>query len=693
MSINGPEQHSKMQAGKYVSNFIQIAIDGPSGTGKSSAAKGVAHALLFSYLDTGALYRAIAIYLDHLKLDQNVESDIVESLSKCEIEISLDPLEQWVRLNGEEISSEIRTERVSEIASIWSAVPQVRSYLFAKQLQLIESAKDSSDGIVVEGRDIATVVLPNADFKFFLTANEDVRARRRNAEIKGELSDTRESILQRDQRDMTRTLSPLGIDSDATVIDTSELALSEVIDHMIQVISAEDAGEYLLELDNLDNHENFQELLPVVAVLGRPNVGKSTLVNRLIGQRSAVTEDTPGVTRDRVSYQTEWNGRDFVIVDTGGWDPKAIGMYEQVARQAEFALNDADICLMVVDATVGATDDDEQLIRKLREAKVPVLLIANKVDSPKEEADSASLWSLGLGEPINVSALHGRGAGDLLDRIVNELPLESKRFSKPKDARSVAILGRPNVGKSSLLNYLVGSKRAVVSETAGTTVDPIDEYIELDSGKWLFIDTAGIRKKYKQDSGHEYYAVLRTQGTIDRAEVIVVLIDASEELSDQDRRIINMAEESGKAIVICFNKWDQVDENRRRDLQREIDLDLQQQRWIPQLNISATTGRALNKLEPLLLEVLNNWERRIPTSEFNRHLKDFVMAYPHPLRGGRQAKILFGTQVGIRPPTFTLFTSRPLDDGYIRHLERTLREKFDFVGTPIRFKQRIRNAK
>ena len=677
------------------SEFVQIAIDGPSGTGKSSVAKAIASNLGFGYLDTGALYRCVALAAVSARIQPDDLGALGPLLSRINIEISTDPKDQWVHLDHVDVAEEIRTLEISDLSSKYSAIPNVRDFLLTKQREIISNFQNLGAGIVVEGRDIGSVVMPDADLKFFLTADPSVRAERRGNELGISDSDITKHLQDRDARDENRSLSPLMATKDAIVIDTSAMNLSDSVDFLMSEIAQ--SPVFVSDLEEEDNHfgefQPLDEWFPVVAILGRPNVGKSTLVNRIIGQRSAVTEDTPGVTRDRVSYQAEWNGRNFMVVDTGGWDSKATGLYEQVARQAEFAVTQADLCLLVIDASVGATDDDLLLIRKLRESKIPILLIANKVDSPKDESDASLLWSLGLGEPFFVSALHGRNAGDLLDLIVTNLPSEPKRFKTHLGSNAVAILGRPNVGKSSLLNHLTGQSRAVVSDIAGTTVDPIDEYVRIGETDWVFIDTAGIRKKFKQDSGHEYYAVLRTQGAIDRADVVVVLIDATEELSDQDRRIINLADEAGKGILICFNKWDLVDEDRRISLEREIDRDLQQQRWIPKINISATSGRSVLKIAPTLEMILANWRRRIPTSELNKLIKEFVMENPHPLRGGRQAKILFATQVATSPPTFALFASRPLDDGYIRFLERRLRENFEFIGTPLRFKQRIRNNK
>src|SRR6188508_133056 len=297
--------------------------------------------------------------------------------------------------------------------------------------------------------------------------------------------------------------------------------------------------------------------VPVLAVVGRPNVGKSTLVNRILGRREAVVEDVPGVTRDRVPYDATWNGRRFTVVDTGGWEHDAKGLAAQVAAQAEIAISLADAVLFVVDATVGPTDTDEAVVRVLRRAGKPVVLVANKVDNTKTEADAALLWSLGLGEPYAVSALHGRGSGDLLDAVLAALPdTPADLYDLEGGPRRVALLGRPNVGKSSLLNQLAGTERVLVDSVAGTTRDPVDEMIELGDREWRFVDTAGIRRRAKQASGTDYYATLRTQSALDRAEVAVVLIDATETLSEQDTRILSMVVESGRALVIAYNKWD-----------------------------------------------------------------------------------------------------------------------------------------
>ncbi|HPB72339.1 MAG TPA: ribosome biogenesis GTPase Der [Phycicoccus sp.] len=434
---------------------------------------------------------------------------------------------------------------------------------------------------------------------------------------------------------------------------------------------------------------------PVVAIVGRPNVGKSTLVNRVIGRREAVVEDVPGVTRDRVAYDADWAGRDFTLVDTGGWSVDATGIHLRVAEQAEVAVELADAVLFVVDATVGATDDDEAVVKLLRRAGKPVVLVANKVDDQRGEADAAALWNLGLGQPWPVSALHGRGTGDALDALLEVLPERSAVAGAYQRGgpRRVALLGRPNVGKSSMLNKLAGEERVVVDDVAGTTRDPVDELIELGGRPWRFVDTAGIRRRVHQTRGADFYASLRTQTALEKAEVAVVLLDASQPLTEQDVRIISQVIEAGRALVLAYNKWDLTDEERRYYLEREIDRDLVQFPWAPRVNVSARTGRHVEKLVPALETALESWETRIPTGRLNAFLGEVVAGQPHPVRGGKQPRILFATQAGTRPPRFVLFTSGFLEAGYRRFIERRLREEFGFVGTPIEVSVRVREKR
>ncbi|MDA8438524.1 MAG: ribosome biogenesis GTPase Der [Propionibacterium sp.] len=433
---------------------------------------------------------------------------------------------------------------------------------------------------------------------------------------------------------------------------------------------------------------------PVVAVVGRPNVGKSTLVNRIIGRREAVVQDVPGVTRDRVSYDAEWSGHEFVLVDTGGWVSDATGMAAQIAEQAEMAITLADAVLFVVDATVGTTDEDEAVVQVLRRSKKPVVLAANKVDDQRGEAEAASMWNLGLGQPWVVSALHGRGSGDLLDALLEALPeAPASTFDEVGGPRKVAIVGKPNVGKSSLLNKLAGQQRVVVSEISGTTVDPVDELVEIGGEVYNLIDTAGIRRRVKEAQGHEFYASLRTQSAIERAEVCVVVIDASESISDQDLRILSMVEDAGRALVIAYNKWDLTDEERRHYLDREIERDLHHFAWAPTVNISALTGRDVDKLHKAIVTALEGWETRVPTGKLNAFLGRLAASHPHPLRGGKQPRILFSTQAQSCPPTFVLFTSGLLDPQYERYVERRLREDFGFAGSPVHVQTRAREKR
>ncbi len=446
-------------------------------------------------------------------------------------------------------------------------------------------------------------------------------------------------------------------------------------------------------LDDLDLPED-SEPQPVLAVVGRPNVGKSTLVNRILGRREAVVEDVPGVTRDRVAYDALWNGRRFVVVDTGGWAADAEGMAARVAAQAEVAVSAADAVLLVVDATVGITDPDEAIVRVLRRSGKPIVLAANKVDDQRTESEAAALWNLGLGQPYSVSALHGRGSGDLLDAILEALPeAPQDRFAEQDGPRRVALLGKPNVGKSSLLNQLAGEDRVVVDSVAGTTVDPVDELIELGGTTWRFVDTAGIRRRAHEASGHEYYAVLRTQAALEKAEVAVVLVDASEPLTEQDTRIISMVAEAGRALVLAYNKWDLLDDERRYYLEGEIERELVRVPWAMRVNVSARTGRHMDRLVPALQTALQSWDSRVSTGRLNGFLGELVAATPPPVRGGKQPKILFATQAATRPPKFVVFASGFLEAGYRRFIERRLREEFGFEGTPIEVNVRVREKR
>jgi GTP-binding protein len=433
--------------------------------------------------------------------------------------------------------------------------------------------------------------------------------------------------------------------------------------------------------------------LPVVAVVGRPNVGKSTMVNRVLGRREAVVEDVPGVTRDRVAYEALWSGRRFTLLDTGGWQRDARGMAGRIADQAEIAVAAADVVLLVVDATVGVTDADEAVARVLQRAGRPVVVAANKVDDVKAEAEVAQLWSLGLGEPLPVSALHGRGSGEVLDAVIARLPEQSAAATESGGPRRVALVGKPNVGKSSLLNRLVGEERALVDAVAGTTRDPVDSLVELGGRSWRFVDTAGLRRRVKDAKGAEYYSSLRTAGAIEAAEVAIVLLDASAPISEQDQRVISAVIDAGRALVIAFNKWDLVDEDRRLALEKEIDRELRRVPWAARVNVSALTGRAVQRLAPALDEALAGWETRIPTAELNAFIGDLIAATPPPVRGGKQPRVLFATQPGVAPPRFVLFSTGPLEASYRRFIERRLREQYGFAGTPLDLAVKMRERR
>ncbi|MEU6412471.1 ribosome biogenesis GTPase Der [Microbispora sp. NPDC046933] len=461
----------------------------------------------------------------------------------------------------------------------------------------------------------------------------------------------------------------------------------------------EDEGGWIeAELAELSAEEAEREPdagpLPVVAVVGRPNVGKSTLVNRVIGRREAVVEDVPGVTRDRVTYEATWRGRRFTLVDTGGWDPDASGMALRIAEQAQIAAELADVILFVVDASVGVTDSDEAVGAVLRRSGKPVVLAANKVDNQQMELEATGLWSLGLGEPHPVSALHGRASGDLLDVVLDALPeTPPQTFGERRGPRRIALLGKPNVGKSSLLNKLAGEERVLVDPMAGTTRDPVDELVELGGTTYRFIDTAGIRRRDRELKGADFYAAMRTRAALERAEVAVVLIDASEVLTEQDLRIIGLVIESGRAMVVAFNKWDLVDEDRRYYLEKEIDRQLVRTPWALRVNISAKTGRHVEKLAPAIERALESWGTRVPTARLNQFFTELVQATPPPVRGGRQPKILFATQASTEPPKFVLFTSAFLEETYRRFIERRIREEFGFAGSPVEVTMKIREKR
>ena len=432
--------------------------------------------------------------------------------------------------------------------------------------------------------------------------------------------------------------------------------------------------------------------LPTVALIGRPNVGKSTLINRFIGRREAIVEDQPGVTRDRIRYEVEWSGRRFFILDTGGWQIKAEGIAEKISAGVDLAIKESDLIVYVVDGQQGATSEDTQLIEKVRKSNKPVILLANKIDTQIEESNAYELWNLGLGEPHFVSALHGRGSGDFLDVLIEKIPEVGAAIANDGLPR-IALIGRPNVGKSSLLNALAGANRVLVDDQAGTTRDPVDELIEFGGSTWRFVDTAGLRKRFNQDSGSDYYAALRTQLALERSEVALVLFDSTAEVTEQDLRILSLAEEAGRAIVLCMNKWDLVDEDQRLSIERQLDRLLERFTWVIRVNISAKTGWHKDRLAPALLTAKESWQRRINTAKLNGFLGEIVAANPPPVRGGKQAKIKFATQASTMPPKFVIFASEFLEGSYRKFIENRLREEFKFESTPIEVAVKVSNSR
>jgi len=650
--------------------MIVVALDGPSGSGKSSTSKNIAIRAGWNYLDTGALYRAMTYIALSIKSEN--AKDILTAYLDLPISFTSNPRDPKIFVDGRDVSVEIRSNEITENVSKISSLPEIRAELLTLQRAIINRA---DRGIVVEGRDIGTVVCPDAALKIYLTADISTRATRRDAELSEQsqgVSAVEQSLANRDEIDSTRAISPLAMATDAVHIDSTEITLDETVERIWELLSQRS----LLGL-------------PIVAILGRPNVGKSTLINRFIGRREAIVEDTPGVTRDRIQYECEWGGRRFIIMDTGGWESKPDGISVQVSASAELAMGEADVLCFVVDAQVGALDEDDILVQELRKAKKPTILVANKVDGDNDESDAHALWNIGLGEPHFVSALHGRGSGDLLDAIVKDLP-EVGGAQVQDGYRRIALIGRPNVGKSSLLNALAGENRSIVDDVAGTTRDPVDELIEFGGSIWRFVDTAGLKKRANQASGTDYYATLRTQTALERCECAVVVLDASVPISEQDLRIITMVEEAGKAMVIVMNKWDLVDEDRRDQLDKEIDRHLDQVEWAQRVNVAAKTGWHRDRLAPALRTAIDSWERRVPTSKLNSFLGALIGATPPPVRGGKQPKVYYATQAGIAPPKFVVFSSGWIEASYRRFIERRLREEFKFPGTPVQVAIRVK---
>jgi len=429
----------------------------------------------------------------------------------------------------------------------------------------------------------------------------------------------------------------------------------------------------------------------VVAIVGRPNVGKSTLLNRIIGRREAIVEERPGVTRDRKEVEASWQGREFTLVDTGGWLADGDALDEKVSRQSEQAIATADAVLFVVDTTVGVTEDDARVAGLLRAVDAPVLVVANKVDDRVHEASIWELMSLGLGEPSPVSALHGRGAGDLLDRLVAALP-DVTDDDPPEEGdgeriMGVALVGRPNVGKSTLFNRLTGEERAVVHDRPGTTRDTIDTVVETDHGPVRFIDTAGMRRKARIDEDTEYYSLVRALRAVDGADVALLIVDATLGVTHQDQRLAERVDAAGCPIVVLLNKWDLCDAEQREDVMVQVGDKLHFVGGAPVLRISALTGRNVQRLWPALEDTLDDYRTRIPTRRVNDVVRAAQAAHPAPAG----VRVLYATQGATDPPTFTLFANREVPRTWLRYLERRLREDLDLGSTPIKLRVRRRS--
>lgn len=440
-----------------------------------------------------------------------------------------------------------------------------------------------------------------------------------------------------------------------------------------------------------------QHRVPTVVIVGRPNVGKSTWFNRVIGEQAAIVEDRPGVTRDRFTRRASWLGRDFDIVDTGGWLPSGSELDDKVSRQVEEAVRSADLVIFMVDASVGLTDEDEAVADWLRRTDVPVILAANKSDNDRRELERWSFMSLGLGEPYPVSALHGRRSGDFLDLVVERLDFgpentddvdeDESSTEKPSAADGVprvALVGRPNVGKSTLFNRLVGEERSVVHDMPGTTRDAIDTLVETEDGPLVFIDTAGMRKRSRIDDSAEYFSLVRALRAIDEADIAMLVIDATVSVTSQDQRLAERIDAAGCPILVVLNKWELLESEERRKVEADMARMLYFLADAPVLKISALTGKGVHKMRPVLQETIEQYHRKVPTRDVNRIIAEAQQKQP----AGGGARVLFAVQGAIDPPTFTLFVNRDLPAPYVRYLERAIREGFGFGSVPLKLRMR-----
>jgi GTP-binding protein len=566
-------------------------------------------------------------------------------------------------VDGRAPGPELRSPDVEAVVSQVARHPQVRVALRERQREL------AAGGAVMEGRDIGTVVLPDADLKVFLTASLDTRTDRRSVDgPDADAEDRAQQLVSHRDRLDART-NPLEPAPEAVEIDSTDLSADEVV-------------ELVLELVRNRGTRTPREHVPRVAVVGRQNVGKSTLLNRLVGRKIAISHESPGVTRDRLEVEARWDGRTFSVVDTGGFAHDAEGIERSVARQAQRAAESADLILLVVDATAGIQEDDAILADRLRRSARSVLVVANKIDGESQEPLAAEFHGLGLGEPMAVSAVHGRGSGDLLDRMMALLPPGGD--PRPEDEARFALVGRPNVGKSSLFNRLVDEERAVVHEEAGTTRDAIDSVVEVEGRTVRFVDTAGFRRRTKAKAV-EFYGLVRSLRAIGECHVALLVVDASLGLTGEDKRVAARVAEAGRGLVVALNKWDLVDPEERDALFKQLQAELALFPGTPVLRTSAVRGTGARRIVPAMFGVQANWVRRVPTAEVNRVLERLLAAHPLPRGMGR---IRYGTQVSAGPPTFVLFGARDPGPSYRRYLENALRREFGFDGVPVRLSLR-----
>jgi GTP-binding protein len=659
---------------------LVVALDGPAGSGKSSVARAVAERLDAVHLDTGAIYRAITLAC----LEAGVALDDAARCADIAMAVRVSQADGRTLLDGRDVEDAIRGDEVSGAVSTVSAHAAVRAVLVSSQRAL------AAGGAVVEGRDIGTIVFPDADLKVFLTASPDARARRRADQLgRDDIEELRSAIERRDAHDSEREIAPLRSADDAWVLDTTDLPFEDVVAIVEERVLA-------LARQRLAEEATRPRRLPRVAIVGRPNVGKSTLVNRILRERVTIVEAEPGVTRDRTEHVASWDEREFVLVDTGGWEQgvdSPIG--REVVRQTETAIATADVVVLVVDGTVGVLDDDERVARTLRRSGAATLLVVNKIDREADVPTTGEHVRLGLGNPLAVSARNGRGVDDLLDAVMSALPIEPREdgalIAAPGTPR-IAIVGRPNVGKSSLFNRLTGDDRAIVHDTPHTTRDAIDTLVQLEGQDLVFVDTAGLRRRYRSGEDLEQYAVDRTRFAIERADLVLFLIDAGEPIGAQEQRLAAMLRDSGCGLIIVCNKWDTVDEERREDLERELDRLLGFAAWAPRVNVSALTGRAVSRLAPAIATVLQNHRRRISTSELNQVIGRAVEDHAPARSGTRVVRLRYAVQVDVAPPRVLLFASGPLEDSYLRYLERVLRERYDLTGVPVVLETRGRRS-